>query len=168
MSDQELVSFNPAQFARIDMNMQALGNALWAINEQLKRRDSEKLDAIIDMLSSAAGVPATLGFVKEELSLIHGLVANGPEAINNLTGKVEEFMSTQEERLRGVKVKLDAIQAGVDKIQEQLAALKVSNPELEDEISAIEATAAAIDTDVNPVEPEPPTEPPTEPSGRGR
>lgn len=82
-------------------------------------------------------------------------------AINNLTRKVDEFMSTQEERLRGVKTKLDAIQTGVDKIQQQLADLKANNPELEDEIAAIEATAAAIDTDVNPAAPEPePTEPP--------
>lgn len=72
-------------------------------------------------------------------------------AINNLSGKVSEFMATQEERLRGVKTKLDGIQSGVDKIQEQLAELKRNNPELEDEISAIEQTAGAIDTDVNPV-----------------
>lgn len=76
-------------------------------------------------------------------------------AINNLGRKVEEFMSTQEERLRGVKTKLDAIQAGVDKIQQQLADLKANNPELEDEIAAIEETAAAIDTDVNPAAPAP-------------
>lgn len=75
-------------------------------------------------------------------------------AINNLNRKVDEFMSTQEERLRGVKTKLDAIQTGVDKIQSQLADLKANNPELEDEISAIEATAGAIDTDVNPVVPD--------------
>jgi septal ring factor EnvC (AmiA/AmiB activator) len=77
-------------------------------------------------------------------------------AINNLDGKVSEFMATQEERLRGVKTKLDAIQSGVDKIQQQLADLKANNPDLEDEISAIEATASAIDTDVNPVATEPP------------
>lgn len=83
-------------------------------------------------------------------------------AINQLDRKVDIFMSTQEERLRGVKTKLDAIQTGVDKIQEQLAELKTNNPELEDEISAIEATAGAIDTDVNPVV-APPAEPPVEP-----
>lgn len=77
-------------------------------------------------------------------------------AINNLDRKVDEFMSTQEERLRGVKTKLDAIQTGVDKIQQQLADLKANNPELDDEISAIEETANAIDTDVNPVVTPPP------------
>lgn len=94
---------------------------------------------------------------------------NNPEvlrAINNLSRKVDEFMSTQEERLRVVKTKLDAIQSGVDKIQQQLADLKANNPDLEDEIAAIEATAAAIDTDVNPVVPEPTPEPaPAEPEG---
>ena len=81
-------------------------------------------------------------------------------AINNLSRKVDEFMATQEERLRGVKTKLDAIQSGVDTIQQQLAELKANNPDIEDEIAAIEATAAAIDTDVNPVvEPPPPEEP---------
>ena len=79
-------------------------------------------------------------------------------AIQNLERKVSEFMATQEERLRGVKAKLDAIQVGVDKIQKQLADLKAGNPELEDEIAAIEQTAAAIDTDVNPVVPDPPPE----------
>jgi hypothetical protein len=80
-------------------------------------------------------------------------------AINNLSRKVDLLMATQEERLQGVKTKLDAIQSGVDKIQQQLADLKASNPDIEDEIAAIEATAAAIDTDVNPVvAPPPPSE----------
>lgn len=126
--------------------------------------DNTKLEAIINMLRPLADVPAQLGFLKEEISIIHGLLAEGTEngavltAVNNLNGKVDEFMATQEERLRGVKAKLDAIQAGVDKIQEQLATLKANNPELEDEIAAIEETANAIDTDVNPVV-APPVEP---------
>lgn len=73
------------------------------------------------------------------------------QAINNLSRKVDEFMATQEERLREVKTKLDNIQSGVDRTQEQLAELKRNNPDLDDEISAIEATVSAIDTDVNPV-----------------
>lgn len=64
--------------------------------------------------------------------------------------RIKKQMATQEERLRAIKVKMDNIQTGVDKIQQQLADLKAGNPELEDEIAAIEETAAAIDTDVNP------------------
>lgn len=124
MSDRELVSFDVGQFARLDLHLASIVNALWAINDRLKSIDSN---------------PEVL------------------KAINNLDRKVSELMSTQEERLRGVKTKLDAIQTGVDKIQQQLADLKANNPELDDEISAIEATAGAIDTDVNPVV-EPPAE----------
>lgn len=117
MSDRELVSFDSAQFAKLDLRLEVIGNALWSINDSLKK----------------SGDTWVL------------------TAINNLDRKVDQFMATQEERLRGVKTKLDAIQSGVDKIQEQLAELKRNNPELEDEISAIEETAGAIDTDVNPV-----------------
>lgn len=105
-----------------------------------------------------------LTLIAARLETVHGLVFD-------LNRKVDEFMATQEERLRGVKTKLDAIQSGVDKIQQQLADLKANNPELDDEISAIEATAAAIDTDVNPVTPEPeptPTEPAPADSGGTR
>ena len=162
LSDRELVTLDATQFAQLQTVLTAHNNALWAINDQLKQ--GKKLDAIIDMLRNLAGVPAELGLIKEELSVVHQLVADSnSEAINNLTRKVEEFMSTQEERLRGVKTKLDNIQSGVDKIQQQLADLKTNNPELEDEIAAIEATANAIDTDVNPVvAPEEPA--PTEPT----
>lgn len=38
--------------------------------------DNTRFDAIIEMLRSSAGVPAELGFVKEELKLIHGLLVN--------------------------------------------------------------------------------------------
>lgn len=157
MSDREIITFDATQFARIDMLANAVINALWEINTQLKQSDSKRLDIIIDMLERQAEMPAQLGFVKEELSIVHGLIS---EAINNFNGKAEEFMATQEERLRGVKTKLDAIQTGVDKIQGQLAELKRNNPELDDEISAIEETAGAIHTDVNPVVEPPPVEPP--------
>lgn len=97
----------------------------------------------ISKLAENPEFPPDLAFVPQRLEIVHGLVFE-------LNRKVDTFMATQEERLRGVKTKLDAIQAGVDRIQEQLATLKTNNPELEDEIAAIEATAAAIDTDVNP------------------
>lgn len=126
--------------------------------------DTQKLDAIlknqttiIDMLSPLGSVPNTLGLMETRSETTHGIVFE----LQQFNGKVDEFMATQEERLRAVKGKLDAIQSGVDKIQQQLADLKANNPELDDEISAIEETAAAIDTDVNPAAvPPTPTEPP--------
>lgn len=130
-------------------------------DRELVTIDRQQFDAL---LQGGDAIKNTLAHI--ERTLFNGLdvIAQGGgdnsqvlTAINNLDRKVDEFMATQEERLRGVKTKLDAIQTGVDKIQQQLADLKANNPELDDEISAIEATANAIDTDVNPVV-EPPAE----------
>lgn len=59
-------------------------------------------------------------------------------------------MATQEERLQAALGKLTNIQAGVDRIQAELEALRNGHPELEDELSALEAAVGALDTDVNP------------------
>lgn len=40
MSDYEQVKFDPAQFARLDLLLAVVGNALWAIHEQLKPIDN--------------------------------------------------------------------------------------------------------------------------------
>lgn len=40
MSDQELVTISPQQFNRLDLLLAAIGNALWAINDQLKPIDN--------------------------------------------------------------------------------------------------------------------------------
>lgn len=74
LSDRELVTIDAAQFARLDLHLAAQGNALWAINEQLKRAENIKLDAIVEMLQPLAHVPAELQLIKEELSIIHGLI----------------------------------------------------------------------------------------------
>lgn len=74
-------------------------------------------------------------------------------AINNLSRKVDEFMSTQEERLKGVQTALTGIAEGVNTLQQQVADLKANNPELEDEISAIEGTVKGIADDINGVVP---------------
>lgn len=124
LSDRELVTFDAGQFARVDTQLGAMVNALWAINEQLKQqRDASLLTAI-----------------------------------NNLSRKMEEFMATQEERLRTIQGQLSGIADGINTLQQQLADLKANNPELDDEISAIEATVTAIRDDLNPpapVEPAP-------------
>jgi hypothetical protein len=125
-----------------------------------KERRREPTDRLILEVPKGGNFDEVLRLIA--VSLKGGSNAEVLTAINNLSRKVDEFMSTQEERLRAVKTKLDAIQSGVDTIQQQLADLKANNPDLEDEIAAIEATAAAIDTDVNPVAP--PTEPPAEPT----
>lgn len=146
MSDRELVTFNAEQFSSLTQWLSGIRGEMQIIRERLGPVDKNK------------SIQQTLEQGFASLSGVGG--GNNSDvltAINNLSRKVDEFMSTQEERLRGVKTKLDAIQSGVDKIQQQLADLKANNPELEDEISAIEATANAIDTDVNPVVTEPDT-----------
>jgi len=50
----------------------------------------QKLDAIIEMLRSSASVPADLALVKEELSIVHGLIsqlANPPSPLKPLEVK---------------------------------------------------------------------------------
>lgn len=82
-------------------------------------------------------------------------------SLNNLHRKVDNFMATQEERLRTIQGQLSGIADGINTLQQQLADLKSNNPELDDEITAIEATVTAIRDDLNP--PAVPTEPPVEP-----
>ena len=69
------------------------------------------------------------------------------QAINELSRKVNEFMATQEERLQGIATK-------IDEVLSDLAALKANNPQIEDEISAIEAKLSIT-------QPEPTTESPS-------
>lgn len=53
-------------------------------------------------------------------------------AISQLDRKVDMFMATQEERLQAIATK-------IDEVLSDLAALKANNPQIEDEISAIES-----------------------------
>lgn len=76
-------------------------------------------------------------------------------AINNLDRKVTEFMSTQEQRLQGIQTALSGIAEGINTLQQQVADLKANNPELDDEISAIEGTVKSIADDINGVTTEP-------------
>lgn len=58
-------------------------------------------------------------------------------------------MANFEERLQAVSAALDGVATKVDEVQALLAQLKVDNPALEDEISAIEAKVASIGTDLD-------------------
>jgi len=75
-------------------------------------------------------------------------------AINNLSRKVDEFMSTQESRLQGVQSALTSIAEGINTLQQQVQDLKANNPALEDEIAGIEGTVKAIADDINGVVPD--------------
>lgn len=53
----------------------------------------KKLDAIIEMLRAQAGVAADLALVKDELSIIHGLVMDlgaDPEKANELSERIRK------------------------------------------------------------------------------
>lgn len=78
--------------------------------------------------------------VAEKLDQLASSISQTLTAINNLNRKVDEFMATQEERLQAILV-------AVKNVKQMLADLKVSNPAIEDEITAIEEELApATDT----------------------
>lgn len=100
---------------------------------------SNKLDQLFVKLSS----------METELGIISQAV-EGEGGITDLIRKVEKSMSTQEERLKTIQGQMTSIADGINKLQEQLAQLRINNPELEDEIAAMEATTKAIADDLNP------------------
>lgn len=65
-----------------------------------------KLDAIIDMLRSQSGVAADLALVKEELSVIHGIVANLDNSAE-LQKQVDELTSQLNTSTADVKDAID-------------------------------------------------------------
>lgn len=101
-----------------------------------------------DVLAQASGGSQfpDLSLMAARLETIHGLVFE-------LDRKVNEFMSTQEERLRNVQSALSGIADGINTLQQQVADLKANNPDLDDEISAIEGTVKTIADDINGVVP---------------
>lgn len=107
---------------------------------------------LIEAVKSSGGsindLPAQVGFIREELSIVHGMIFD-------LTGKVQQLMASQEERLQAVQGQLSSIADGINTLQQQLADLKANNPALDDEISNIEATVKAIGEDLNPPAPTP-------------
>lgn len=123
MSDRKLVTIDSGQFEALKTRLDALSTAL------------SPLVCGLDIYQALNHIERTLfdGFK---------LVAQGSggsgdnsqvlTAINILTGKVDKFMATQEERLQGISTK-------IDEVLSDLAALRANNPQIEDEISAIEA-----------------------------
>lgn len=77
-------------------------------------------------------------------------------AIENLHRKVDELMATQEARLQAISTKIDEVLA-------DLQTLRENNPQIEDEIAAIEAKLSL--SQAPPVTPPAPPAPPTPPEG---
>lgn len=53
-------------------------------------------------------------------------------------------MATQEQRLQAIFGQLTEVKAGINTLSQQVADLKANNPQLEDEITAIEGTVTEI------------------------
>lgn len=113
MSDRELVTIDPQQLTALEM---LLGNIASTLSDKLGH------------------VERTLHGGLEAIAQSGGTASNSEvlTAINNLDRKVDKFMATQEERLQGISTK-------IDEVLSDLAALRANNPQIEDEISAIEA-----------------------------
>lgn len=125
MSDRELVQIDANQFATFLLRLDAMSGRVGPANNDL---------SLYQILSHI------------ERTLFEGLKTlaqpgNGGDnaqvlaAINNLSGKVDEFMATQEERLQAILV-------AVKNVKQMLADLKANNPAIEDEIAAIEGELA--------------------------
>jgi archaellum component FlaC len=151
MSDKELVTIDPGQFNALDSKIGALGAELQIIRERLGPVDKDK--SLHQVLTH---IERTLfdGFKLLAAGTNGGSNSEVLKAINNLDRKVDEFMSTQEERLQGVNTALTSIADGINTLQQQVADLKANNPALDDEISAIEGTVKAIADDINGVVPD--------------
>jgi len=106
-------------------------------------RDNERFDAIIEMLRNLASMPADLALVKEELSLVHGLVANSDSsqvltAISKVDGKVD-VMSSNIDRLE--KEAADAAE-NVGLVRTAIEELKAASSAMKDEIAALKDQVA--------------------------
>lgn len=137
MSDFERIELTPAQFQDWLTQATAQKNVLARIAEAIiglkETRLEQRTDHLIQLLETGVHFP-DLGFINAQLDLIQGLIENeGP--ITNLSRKVDDFMATQEERLQTILV-------AVKSVKQMLADLKVNNPQIEDEIAAIEAELA--------------------------
>lgn len=115
------------------------------VTHELSRETADLAERLIETIANTSHFP-DLEFMKQRLELIHGLTFD-------LNRKVEEFMSTQESRLQGIQTALTSIAEGINTLQEQVATLKVNNPDMEDEIAGIESTVKAIADDINGVSP---------------
>lgn len=117
-----------------------------AVTHDLSDNTAELIERLIESLSNNHQFP-DLEFMKQRLELIH-------DSTFQLNRKVDEFMSTQENRLQGIQSALTSIADGINTLQQQVADLKANNPALEDEISGIEGTVKSIADDINGVVPD--------------
>jgi hypothetical protein len=127
MSDRELVTIDAKQFETIQQTVED-GLALIAKAIRASGGDSDignRLDQLFLQISNLSNQQQLI------LELIEG--TDGP--ISNLNRKVDTFMATQEERLQAILV-------AVQNVKQMLADLKVNNPAIEDEITAIEKELA--------------------------
>lgn len=79
-----------------------------------------KLDAIIEMLHPVADVP----FIKQELSIVHGLQADVLTAINNLDRKVDEAVMGLKEDHQALTGRFDKLDEATQLVADDIAALK--------------------------------------------
>jgi ABC-type transporter Mla subunit MlaD len=158
MSDRELVTFDAAVMQWLN----AVRAELQIIRERLGPVDSEKsiqqtLEDGFAQLAKAIGGAGGNGDIGNKLDrlfvhlstlnnqqqLILEVIEGTDGPISNLIRKVNKSMATQEERLQ-------AILAAIQNVKQMLADLKLNNPAIEDEITAIEKELA-------PAEEPPPT-----------
>jgi hypothetical protein len=163
MSDFERIELTPAQFQEWLTQSTAQKNALARIAEAIislkETRLEQRIDHLTQLLEAGVHFP-DLGFISAKLDLTLNLLeGDGPSKINDLLTaitqldrKVDTFMATQEERLQAILV-------AVKSVKQMLADLKVNNPQIEDEITAIEAELAPA------VEPTPEPTPAPAPEG---
>lgn len=121
MSDRETVTFDSAQFAKLE---KLLSDVTVKLDDKLSHIERTLFDGLAALAQDGG-------------SNDNSQVLN---AINNLDRKVSELMATQEERLQAILV-------AVNNVTQMLADLKVNNPAIEDEIAAIETALAPATTE---------------------
>ena len=135
---------------------QLLNNFISAYNHRttvMVGTSSPKLDAIIDMLRGMASAPADLALVKEELSVIHGLVQSGgaPElltAINNLTGKVNvmaDAIDRIEKEAADAAENVGLVRAAVEDLKTASAAMQAEIAALKEQVAKGQLDQARLD-----------------------
>lgn len=81
---------------------------------------------------------------RSELKRISVQIGQLHRLLNHFHNRMEDHMANQEERLQ-------AILAAVKNVKQMLAELKANNPQIEDEITAIESELAPAEPPVEPV-----------------
>jgi len=121
MSDRETVTFDSAQFAKLEK-----------LVSDITAKLDDKLSHIERTLFDGLAALAQGGGTGDNSQVLN--------AINNLDRKVSELMATQEERLQAILV-------AVKNVKQMLTELKANNPAIEDEITAIEQELAPATTE---------------------